>query len=143
MGVVFVSSCNKTITAGPEEGHFFHEIKGEIPESDAEKLQTVGQVVDYIKAKAGQDFVESASHEKGHNGKLVPTMGKFAKYKDLTEAFEEHAKLIATSPIYKKAMARTWDTTLFTKELSKKYATDPRYAQKLLAFIHQDGAGRG
>ena len=30
------------------------EIKGEIPESDAEKLQTVGQVIDYIKAKAGK-----------------------------------------------------------------------------------------
>ena len=36
------------------EEEFKDEIKGEIPESDAEKLQTVGQVVDYIKAKAGQ-----------------------------------------------------------------------------------------
>jgi len=36
------------------EEEFKDEIKSEIPESDAEKLQTVGQVVDYIKAKAGQ-----------------------------------------------------------------------------------------
>ena len=36
------------------EEEFKDEIKGEIPESDAEKLQTVGQVIDYIKAKAGQ-----------------------------------------------------------------------------------------
>ena len=36
------------------EEEFKDEIKGEIPESDAEKLQTVGQVTDYIKAKAGQ-----------------------------------------------------------------------------------------
>ena len=36
------------------EEEFKDEIKGEIPEADAEKLQTVGQVVDYIKAKAGQ-----------------------------------------------------------------------------------------
>jgi acyl carrier protein len=35
------------------EEEFKDEIKGEIPESDAEKLQTVGQVTDYIKAKAG------------------------------------------------------------------------------------------
>ena len=35
------------------EEEFKDEIKGEIPESDAEKLQTVGQVIDYIKAKAG------------------------------------------------------------------------------------------
>ena len=35
------------------EEEFKDEIKGEIPESDAEKLQTVGQVIDYIKTKAG------------------------------------------------------------------------------------------
>ena len=35
------------------EEEFKEEIKGEIPESDAEKLQTVGQVIDYIKSKAG------------------------------------------------------------------------------------------
>ena len=35
------------------EEEFKDKIKGEISESDAEKLQTVGQVTDYIKAKAG------------------------------------------------------------------------------------------
>ena len=35
------------------EEEFKTEIKGEIPESEAEKLTTVGQVVDYIKAKSG------------------------------------------------------------------------------------------
>ncbi|MDR2863564.1 MAG: acyl carrier protein [Puniceicoccales bacterium] len=36
------------------EEEFKDEIKGEIPEADAEKLQTVGQVIDYIKAKSGK-----------------------------------------------------------------------------------------
>ena len=36
------------------EEEFKDEIKGEIPESDAEKLQTVGQVIYYIKGKASQ-----------------------------------------------------------------------------------------
>ena len=36
------------------EEEFKDEIKGEIPESDAEKLQTVGQVIEYIKEKSGQ-----------------------------------------------------------------------------------------
>ena len=36
------------------EEEFKDEIKGEIPEADAEKLTTVGQVIDYIKGKAGQ-----------------------------------------------------------------------------------------
>jgi acyl carrier protein len=35
------------------EEEFKDEIKGEIPEADAEKLQTVGQVIEYINAKAG------------------------------------------------------------------------------------------
>ena len=34
------------------EEEFSDEIDGEIPESDAEKLQTVGDVVSYISAKA-------------------------------------------------------------------------------------------
>jgi acyl carrier protein len=36
------------------EEEFKEEIKGEIPESDAEKLQTVGDVVGYIQQKAGK-----------------------------------------------------------------------------------------
>jgi len=35
------------------EEEFSDEIQGEIPESDAEKLQTVGAVIDYITSKAG------------------------------------------------------------------------------------------
>lgn len=35
------------------EEEFKDQIDGEIPESDAEKLTTVGAVVDYIKAKSG------------------------------------------------------------------------------------------
>jgi len=36
------------------EEEFKDEISGEIPESDAEKLQTVGDVVTYITAKAAK-----------------------------------------------------------------------------------------
>ncbi len=34
------------------EEEFKDEIKGEIPEADAEKLQTVGQVIEYITTKS-------------------------------------------------------------------------------------------
>lgn len=34
------------------EEEFKDEIKGDIPETDAEKLKTVGSVVEYIKSKA-------------------------------------------------------------------------------------------
>lgn len=36
------------------EEEFKDEINGEIPEADSQKLQTVGQVIDYISAKAGK-----------------------------------------------------------------------------------------
>lgn len=36
------------------EEEFKDEIKGEIPEADAEKLQTVGDVIAYIQNKAGK-----------------------------------------------------------------------------------------
>lgn len=36
------------------EEEFKEEIKGEIPESEAEKLQTVGDVISYIEEKAGK-----------------------------------------------------------------------------------------
>lgn len=36
------------------EEEFKDEINGEIPEADSQKLQTVGQVVEYIAAKAGK-----------------------------------------------------------------------------------------
>ncbi len=36
------------------EEEFKNEIKGEIPEADAEKLQTVGDVIGYIEQKAGK-----------------------------------------------------------------------------------------
>ena len=35
------------------EEEFKNEIKGEIPESESEKLQTVGDVIAYINAKSG------------------------------------------------------------------------------------------
>ena len=34
------------------EDEFKSEIKGEIPEAEAEKLQTVGDVIEYIRSKA-------------------------------------------------------------------------------------------
>lgn len=36
------------------EEEFKDEINGEIPEADSQKLQTVGQVIEYIVAKAGK-----------------------------------------------------------------------------------------
>lgn len=92
-----------------------------------------------IKAKEGEDYVEAHTHERGPGGKLVPAVARFKKFGSLSEAFEAHAELLSKKGAYKKAMDKSWDTTLFVKAVAKRYATDPKYAKKLLDVIRSQG----
>lgn len=86
-----------------------------------------------IKAMPGYDVQEFATHEviKGH---LIPCVQRFAKFKDLAEAFDCHARLIATAPVYAAAMRKN-SLQGFVAEMAAHYATDPQYAAKVLAVI--------
>jgi flagellum-specific peptidoglycan hydrolase FlgJ len=56
----------------------------------------------------------------------------FRKYKTPEECFTDHAKLLSTSPRYKKAMASKDNPYLFAAEIhAAGYATDPDYTKKL------------
>lgn len=57
-----------------------------------------------IKAVRGQADVVSMTHETLH-GVYVPLPQHFAKYVSLTDAFDAHAKLLATAPCYHAAQA--------------------------------------
>lgn len=82
-----------------------------------------------IKAKKGQPFVEAMTTEV-INGKEVRMMQKFAKYESLNQAFDEHAKLLATSKYYAKARA-TKTPGEYADALTGVYATDQNYGSKL------------
>lgn len=86
-----------------------------------------------IKAIPGQAYVVAMTREVLH-GQSVTIPQHFAKYSSLTEAFDAHAKLLATSPIYAAAqIAKTPDA--YVAEMALHYATAPNYAAVLLALM--------
>jgi flagellum-specific peptidoglycan hydrolase FlgJ len=90
-----------------------------------------------IKALTGYPTQTFATHEVVH-GHLVPCEQKFAAFTDLAQAFECHAKLLATAAVYRSAFTVLPDLAKFVTRMGAHYATDPQYAAKLLALIQSD-----
>lgn len=83
-----------------------------------------------IKAAPGQSSVTSKTKEE-IAGKTIPTKGAFRKFASLDEAFEEHARLLATGSSYVKARANRKYPDKFADSLTGVYATDSKYGEKL------------
>lgn len=90
-----------------------------------------------IKANDGEPFVRVLTHEV-ISGKTVQVYAKFRAYTDLIEAFNDHARLLATAPVYSIAMSLLPDVSAFVTEMARHYATDPNYAKELLNIIQGD-----
>lgn len=95
-----------------------------------------------IKAKAGQPYVEAMTNEF-INGKMERVTQRFAKFDSLADAFNQHAKLLATGSAYASARAHEGDPKAFANALTGKYATDPQYGAKLNAIMARNNAGGG
>lgn len=91
-----------------------------------------------IKALAGQPFVLAQTHEVV-GGRAVRVLAKFRKFDSLADAFLGHARLLATEPVYAEARAKLPDIDGFVRAMAEHYATDPTYADDLLALIRGDG----
>lgn len=89
-----------------------------------------------IKARAGQPYVEAMTTEH-QNGQDVRVMQKFAKFDSLTDAFDAHAKLLATGSAYANARQHTDNPDAYADALTGKYATDPKYGDKLKQIMAQ------
>lgn len=61
----------------------------------------------------------------------------FADYPDMTGAFDAHAKLLATSPIYVEAQRAT-NVQDYVTAMAKHYATAPNYASVIMGVIHSN-----
>jgi len=83
--------------------------------------------------KAGK-FVEAMTTEH-LNGIDVRILQKFKKFDSLADAFDAHAKLLATRPQYANARKHANDPKAFADALTGVYATDPHYGEKLKAEI--------
>lgn len=82
----------------------------------------------YIK-KATQEYYDGAMHD---------TYAKFQDYKSLLQAVDDWCILITQERCYKDAWeiwSNTLDVAQFVKALAPVYATDPNYAQNILATI--------
>jgi flagellum-specific peptidoglycan hydrolase FlgJ len=88
-----------------------------------------------IKADADQPAVESPTREVV-DGNSVTVTARFRKFDSLSEAFDQHGKLLATAAAYKTAMTQAQDPDAFADALTGVYATDPQYGFTLKWVIH-------
>jgi hypothetical protein len=83
-----------------------------------------------IKAVGDQPGVEAKTREVV-SGQDITIQAKFRKFATISEAFDQHGKLLATNNVYKPAMAKKDDPEAFADALTGVYATDPQYGTTL------------
>ncbi len=91
-----------------------------------------------IKAVGDQPAVESPTREV-MNGESITIRAKFRKFATLSEAFDQHGRLLASNPVYRPAMAKKDDVEAFADALTGVYATDPQYGATLKYVIRTYG----
>jgi flagellum-specific peptidoglycan hydrolase FlgJ len=69
------------------------------------------------------------------NGRWVSVDARFAVYHNDAESVADHAKLLATSGYYTRAMADRAHPDAFASDLTGVYATDPGYGANLIALM--------
>jgi flagellar protein FlgJ len=72
---------------------------------------------------------------EAEGGRLVITIGAFRAYATLKDSILDHGERLTTNPVYRAAFAHTRQPRRFAQIIARHYATDPRYAAKLLDLI--------
>jgi flagellar protein FlgJ len=69
-------------------------------------------------------------------GRAVTVQAKFRAYPSAADAFRDYVDFIGANPRYADALARGHSEAAYARELAAAgYATDPRYAEKIIAII--------
>lgn len=90
-------------------------------------------------------YVEQSTKEYDLGYGYYDTTAKFQAYTSLDEAIQDWCILMTEEPAYKQALNvwhRTWDVEAFVRTMSRVYATDPDYADKILATIRANNLMR-
>ena len=87
-----------------------------------------------MKALLGQPCEMVTTHEV-YRGNPVQVQAAFRKFSSCSDAFDAHAKLLATAGVYAHARAALPDVFAFADALTGTYATDPHYGATLGAII--------
>jgi hypothetical protein len=91
-----------------------------------------------MKALPGQPAVESSTREIS-NGESVVVTARFRQFDSLSDAFDQHGRLLATGVQYHTAMTLVASPEAFADALSGIYATDPQYGSTLKWVIKNYG----
>jgi Mannosyl-glycoprotein endo-beta-N-acetylglucosaminidase len=94
-----------------------------------------------IKAVGDQPAVESPTREV-IDGESVTVNARFRLFASLDQAFDEHGRLLATTPPYRNAMRQVANPEGFADALTGVYATDPNYGFTLKWVMENYGLSR-
>lgn len=76
------------------------------------------------------------------NGVATKQVEKFRAYSSYTEAFNDYAAMLSSNPRYANVMRQTDNPSGMAQALQKSgYATDPKYADKLVSVMKQMNLG--
>jgi flagellar protein FlgJ len=110
--------------------------------------QNGGSSHNLFNIKAGGDWsgpTVSVTTLEYREGVAVRETARFRAYASEAESFADYLQLIEQSPRYALAVEKAGDGEQYLRELQRAgYATDPRYADKVLAILARgdlDGAG--
>jgi hypothetical protein len=69
------------------------------------------------------------------HGRTQTEIGAFRAYRSLTGSIRDHSQRLLANPVYAPAFKYTEDDTRFVKKIARYYATDSRYASKVLTIM--------
>lgn len=90
-----------------------------------------------IKAHGDHDWIELPAWEVVH-GLPVRVRARFARYESLAACFADRDRIVLRAACYAGARACAADSEAFALALAVHSATDPRYADKLLAVYREN-----
>jgi flagellar protein FlgJ len=90
-----------------------------------------------IKAHGAHPWVEFTTTEVA--AAPYTTRARFARYASMAECFADRDALLLRARCYAEARAAMGDPVAFTRALATRWATDPRYAEKVLTIYRAHG----
>ncbi len=71
-------------------------------------------------------------------GRSITTIGAFRAYTSLEASIRDHGARLLANPVYKGAFAYTEQPERFARVIARFYATDPRYADKVVSLMRRE-----
>lgn len=90
-----------------------------------------------MKARSGDPSVSVETREVDPHGQAYTIIAAFRKFASIAAAFDQHAELLATAPVYAPARACLPDVDGFADALAGRYATAPNYGETLRAIMRE------